>query len=331
MKRYLAPAVAVCVWVYVGLVLAAWVLLRCGGDRWWLPTVMLFAPRWIYALPLLLLGPLAAVTRSRLLWALLAAGAIVFGPMMDLYIGWRRPAPSGKTTLRVLTCNAQQNRLDAPALIDAVESLEVDVVALQECQTNNLPEWPAGWHVHREGQLVIASSHEIREVGFQRRRHPPSRWPPVELLHCLVETPRGAVRFCNVHLRSPRRGLEQVLDRWTLVSPSRSPVLVRATESRRRDSEDVSETIAGFAEPVIIAGDFNMPVDSAIYRRYWGSYVNAFSASGRGYGYTKRSMVKGWQYGLRIDHILAGLGWRPRRCRVGPDVGSDHLPLIADF
>ena len=36
-------------------------------------------------------------------------------------------------------------------------------------------------------------------------------------------------------------------------------------------------------------------------------------------------------FGVRIDHVLTGDGWRCRRCWVGPDVGSDHLPLLADL
>ena len=34
---------------------------------------------------------------------------------------------------------------------------------------------------------------------------------------------------------------------------------------------------------------------------------------------------------VRIDHILAGPGWRCGRCWVGPDVGSPHRPLLADL
>jgi endonuclease/exonuclease/phosphatase (EEP) superfamily protein YafD len=39
----------------------------------------------------------------------------------------------------------------------------------------------------------------------------------------------------------------------------------------------------------------------------------------------------GGKTAVRIDHILAGPGWRCRRCRVGPDAGSPHRPVIADM
>ena len=76
----------------------------------------------------------------------------------------------------------------------------------------------------------------------------------------------------------------------------------------------------------LLAGDFNMPVESAIYGQCWSRFSNAFDAVGLGLGHTKFTR---WR-GVRIDHILAGPGWRFRRCWVGPDVHSDHHPVIAE-
>ena len=72
--------------------------------------------------------------------------------------------------------------------------------------------------------------------------------------------------------------------------------------------------------------DINLPGESAIFRSHWGQFTDAFSSAGLGLGHTKFTR---W-HGVRIDHILAGPGWRFRRCWVGPDVKSDHRPLIAD-
>jgi endonuclease/exonuclease/phosphatase (EEP) superfamily protein YafD len=77
---------------------------------------------------------------------------------------------------------------------------------------------------------------------------------------------------------------------------------------------------------VIVLGDFNMPPDSAIYRQFWSDFSNAISSAGFGFGsthFTHRTAV-------RIDHVLAGPGWRFRRAWVGPFVGSAHRPVVAD-
>ena len=39
--------------------------------------------------------------------------------------------------------------------------------------------------------------------------------------------------------------------------------------------------------PFLIAGDFNMPADSTIYRRCWSTFTNVFSGAGFGFGHTK--------------------------------------------
>jgi len=54
----------------------------------------------------------------------------------------------------------------------------------------------------------------------------------------------------------------------------------------------------------IVTGDFNMPVESAIYRNTWSVFSNAFNTAGLGFGYTKITPKRGSTYGTRIDHIL---------------------------
>lgn len=77
----------------------------------------------------------------------------------------------------------------------------------------------------------------------------------------------------------------------------------------------------------MIAGDFNLVVESAIYRRHWSRCRNAFSRVGRGFGYTR--VLR--RFSARIDHVLSCGSWDPVAVELGPDLGSDHLPLIADF
>ncbi|MBT1070883.1 endonuclease/exonuclease/phosphatase family protein [Pelotalea chapellei] len=93
----------------------------------------------------------------------------------------------------------------------------------------------------------------------------------------------------------------------------------------------VRVVVDAFPGPIVVAGDFNTPVESVIYRTVWGDLANAFDKVGRGYGITQRVSVKGFSFGARIDHVLAGKGLVPKVCEVGPDIGSDHLPVIADI
>jgi endonuclease/exonuclease/phosphatase (EEP) superfamily protein YafD len=98
-------------------------------------------------------------------------------------------------------------------------------------------------------------------------------------------------------------------------------------EVRRLQSELASRWAESFPGPKLLVGDFNLPVESAIYRDHWSQYTNAFSVAGWGLGHTRYCR---W-HGVRIDHILTGPESQVDRCWVGPDVGSDHRPLIADL
>ena len=77
--------------------------------------------------------------------------------------------------------------------------------------------------------------------------------------------------------------------------------------------------------PHIVAGDFNTPPESQAYRRAWADWIHAFSHVGRGYGGTRLS---GW-IRPRIDHIPADRSWSVVDARVGEDLGSDYLPVVA--
>jgi len=81
------------------------------------------------------------------------------------------------------------------------------------------------------------------------------------------------------------------------------------------------------AQPTILAGDFNMTPESSIFRKYLLRYVDAFSEAGTGFGGTRPTK---W-HSVRIDHVLADRHWNVKCCCVCRDVGSDHLPVVAEL
>jgi vancomycin resistance protein VanJ len=326
--RYLRTALALCAWSYLLLILLAWLVLYVGGDRWYLATLVLFGPRSVYAAPLAILVPAAAWLPRRLLLPLAVCGLIACGPLMGLCLPLGRGHTVEGATIRVLTCNVKGHCKDNAVLNTLIRQLAPDIVALQGCWQAVRVDWPAGWHVSQEGEVLLASRYPLRIAP------PPAdnrQQPRFKLLHRVVAGPFGDFHFVALHLPSIHDGISEILDRSTVIRPSRSEVIRAEIALRRRASEETSRWISAFPESVIAAGDFNMPTDSTIYRDCWTHLHNAFSRCGFGFGYTEWPTVRGWQFGIRIDHVLTGPAWSPLRCWVGPDVDSDHLPVIADL
>jgi endonuclease/exonuclease/phosphatase (EEP) superfamily protein YafD len=287
----------------------------------------MYSPRWLALLPLAVLVPAAFILRRRLLWLLLVALAVVIVPIMGLEVpvssAWA--SDSGGPRIRVLTCNVNGDNLDSGRLAELVSRTRPDVVALQVWTPGNaaVAAWQAdGWHVQLDGDLCLASRYPIRRgesFGYDilRGKGNAQRYD--------LDTPAGIVSFFNIHIASPRPGLQAVLDHeWSKV-----PAAVTANmELRSRESDIISQRAAEIDGPLIVAGDFNLPEDSAIYRRCWSRYTDSHEAAGFGFGYTWHTRRFG---SLRIDHILAGSGWRFLHSEVGADVHSDHRPVIADL
>jgi endonuclease/exonuclease/phosphatase family metal-dependent hydrolase len=318
-RRVAAAVVSGFSWVYFVAVLALWTLLWVAGDRWWIGTVALFGPRWIWGLPLAALAPAAALTRPRLLWPLLLAAVVIVGPVMGLCVPWRFLQHGRARTLsvRVLTCNLGGGARPA-ALAELIATARPDIVAIQEGSVRSLPaeDWPKGWDL----RTTVASRYPIRGIEKLNRDELGAKG---FVTRFDIETPGGIVHFFNLHLQTVREGLEAVRSgKWKGATALSANIALR-----ERQSAAASRWLRGVSGPVVIAGDFNMPADSDIYQQFWSSYCNAFSSAGLGYGYTRFTR---W-HGVRIDHVLTGPGWRCRRCWVGSDVGSDHLPVLAEL
>lgn len=310
---------------YVVGLLAVWSALDWAGDRWWMATVVLYAPRWLWGLPLCVLVPVAAVKHVRLLWLLVLVSAIVIGPIMGLCLPWRillAPEKDGPR-LRVLTCNSDYRDLDPTRFGALLNEVKPDIVAMQDVSTREMASVfnRDGWHVQINHGLYLASRYPIRAV---ETFDPDQFRPGLGGAACYdLETPAGIVHCFNLHLATPRWGLLAVIR-----GHSRGAEKLQAnSDLRLRQSTTIRRRASTLPGPVLLAGDFNTLVESAIYHECWSGYTNAFSAAGLGWGNTHLT----WHTGVRIDHILASPGWQVRRCWVGPDVGSAHRPVIADL
>ena len=138
-----------------------------------------------------------------------------------------------------------------------------------------------------------------------------------------IATPGGAVTVFNLHLETPRHGVE-----FLLHDPAQAPKKIRAnTLLRDTESRVVRRWVDSTTGARLVVGDFNLPVESAIFRHHWGDLEDAWAAAGNAFGYTKRN---GW-IRVRIDHTLSTGPLKAVRVKVGKDYGSDHLPVVTEY
>jgi vancomycin resistance protein VanJ len=240
-------------------------------------------------------------------------------------------ARSQKPIFRVLTCNVGGHDFSKSALIELIGQIRPDFIALQECPDPRILSDLDNYFVIHDGELIVASRYPLQLGTELSGPHPPHAYPRQLIMSCVADTPQGKTAFCSLHLPSARYGLSHILDKTTVLSPSKSGLLTQQVAQRREQSQAVASIVKKLTYPVILAGDFNMPEESSIYREDWSEYKNAFSQSGFFFGYTFTGDVRGIPFKIRIDHILCNAAWAPARCWIGSNVGSDHLPLIADL
>jgi vancomycin resistance protein VanJ len=321
--RRLAPIAVI---GYAGVIICLWLAVDLLTDRVWPATLIAFGPRWLAALPLLPLAFIVVMaTPGRVAGPLIGilglTGLVLVIGFMDLRLGLERVA--WPQVLRIMTDNVGESHVTAKTLDRLMKSEGVDVAVLQECPFYDYDMARLGWRFYYGGDLCLVSRYPFvvlderdPDEKWRRGGHEPDRFE--------IEAPMGRFQLLNVHLGTIRGGLEALNDRgWRAL-----PELAFNREESSIESRAARGRTARGSEPIVVAGDFNLPVESAIYRASWGDLQNTFSSCGRGFGHTKFTSL----FGIRIDHVLTSDRWRcaDARVLVSP-YGGDHAPLVVDL
>jgi endonuclease/exonuclease/phosphatase (EEP) superfamily protein YafD len=318
-------------WAYVLLIAAVFVLVTQLGDRWWPATILMFGPRWVWLAPAALLLPWVALQQQwqSAAWVL-AAALVVAGPIM----GWQwsfTPSAAARRDLRVITFNignsyrAAESRVDLEQIRRLFDITRADVLALQECPYDReqmFPYFPE-LQTHSAAGSCVISRFPILRTDTRKREDLRSMGGSGLIDRLELQTAKGPISLMNLHLETPRDGLERVVARSFYAAAA----LERNLAVRRLESAAALAWATRARMPLIVLGDFNMPVESAVYQRYWSNLGNAFNDCGRGYGLSKFEK----RFGIRIDHVLYDTVWECVAATVDETQGGDHRPLIVDL
>ncbi|HEU5118406.1 MAG TPA: endonuclease/exonuclease/phosphatase family protein [Isosphaeraceae bacterium] len=333
-----APAKSPSLWLRVlSLAYLTWlmvilVVMRTLGDLWAPATILLFLPRFLWAAPLPLLGWWTWRRRDR--WIALAQVVsllLVLGPIMNfrLPLGrfFRDALPPDR--LRVLSLNQSTNPIDLDAVKKLMEQERIDVVCFQEGPIQSGAPDPRlvkilttlGWSF-TSTQRIASRLPILSESHYKKDPYPEYGFWAVRIHQVKVRTRSGrAVWVADIHMPTVRIGFQRLLE-------GDLGALGRLNQWRQKQVEVLlAQTLGHSDDPIVIAGDFNTPPESRLLDPLRDLGQFGFDEVGLGYGYTRPSSLAF----VAIDHIVATPQWVFTRCEVGPDVGSDHLPVIAEL
>lgn len=335
-------------WSYLGALAVLVAVLRFVGEDSWLVTALIYLPRWLFALPLALTLPAVVYAGPRGMLATQAASLLlVLFPLMGLEVHPFAPARDpGAPTVRLLSFNVYFGRAGCDTIVSEIAAHDPDIVVLQasgrHCERALAARFPS-FRVEAAGEFVLGSRFPVRDVLRPEDLKGPREIQPAFMRYTL-ETPLGAIDLYSIHPYSPRHAFEaargdglrtQILEQIDEPHPPVGRAEIEAnTSDRERQVAAIARAAAGSTNPVVIAGDTNLPALSRLYARYLaaGGWKDGFASVGSGLGYTFPTR---WKFDLgpwmRIDRILVGRGLRFLRFEVGGKGASDHCPVIAEL
>jgi len=302
------------------LYLAAVLIVERGFDEAApLSHLLTYAPQ-----PLLLLPLAPALFFSLIFWRRrltllnLVLVTIFVAVLMPPSVPLHRPRHAGPDRIRIVTWNVHEEWDHVPALREALGKLGPDIVCLQEARRAAFGEVLSGGAIaHTHEVTTVTRGKLLGQRAIRLGAYPNFRWG----LETDVELPQGRLKLLNVHFLAAFSAATLRQNRHDLPD-----FIEHGEEARDLERDAVLQWLKETAGPRVVAGDFNSPPNCSIYRALAAVAVDAFGATGLGWGWTFRRDYPT----LRIDHIFCGEGVTPVAAFTVDGKVSDHRMMAAD-
>ena len=252
-----------------------------------------------------------------------------------------RPSDTPEPTLKVVSYNVglfAHSKADTPrlALADSVvrylRGLDADVICLQEFWlplgekpdawlNRHFPGYDAEYYVFT-GKKGRFGNVTLSRRGFEGKGKETFEKSTNLAIYTDVPLDSSVLRLYNCHFESYNISLPALVKKDGAVE-----------ETERKMSRAISERpkqvarVLKAAENSVVLGDFNDTPLSYTYIRLMRGRHDAFTAAGKGWGATHRSL---WPL-LRIDYILYPSQIKATNCTIDKVPYSDHYPVITSF
>lgn len=265
-----------------------------------------------YLVASLLLFVIFAALRNRT-WAglMLVITVINSVPVAPWYFAETRSYADSDPQIELMLANVYSTNDDAEALLDLIDAEQPDIIFLQEV-TDRWATVMDQLHSAYPHRLVVPRHDNFGIAVYARE--------PLTSVDTVLSPP----------LDFPTLVVQQNLGGRTVTIVTTHPIPpVSRTgfDARNEQLASIAKLVAPFSGPKMIVGDLNISMWSHLYHQLEDStdLVNAR----RGFG-----VMPTWPRHLPfamipIDHLLMSGEFTVADIRLGPDIGSDHLPLFA--
>ncbi len=328
-------------WIYISLIWIWFALRLAFFDRlWWLSLLNTHAL--YFLIPSLILLPIAIQRRRNHKKSKLAVlgltlpgllcgwfwGYFMLPPQIKSQLFTPSQPPSGHLAsikLRVMSFNILFKNANYPSLVQTIRTANPDIIGLQETQPHHiaalkqaLPEYP---------YIAIHPAPKFHNIALF------SRFP----IESLTVLPASSIeRGLSATITIQNRPITIIVAHLTpnYVPPDAPRPYPEMLQFRYTSRHTEIAYILNYTRqnphPSLILCDCNLSNTSQAYRQMRQGLSDSFAHTGWGLGHT--FVGETWKFPLqRIDYIWHTQNITPIDAHVGPDGGSDHLPIVANF
>lgn len=297
----------------IGLLVAT--LAGFAGGYWWFAELFVhFRPHYVVAAVLLVAA--GAVLRSVTL-----VGVSIASLMLNVLPVWAfvgesaASAPAGADVVKLVSANIGNQGSNGEKIVSLIDEQSPDVLLLIELTPAALAESQAALDNAFPYTYVFPRTDYFGIGLFSRypladRRLLDLGYKDVPAISARVVTANGTLRLVGIHLEWP---LGSSVSRGRNRQLANLPTALRDLEDRN----------------IVLLGDFNLT-------RWTSRFDDLLQATGlvdAGAGFGWQPTWPSWLpgVGITIDHCLASPSLQIKDVARGPDVGSDHFPLIVEI
>lgn len=265
-----------------------------------------------YLISLLIGAVILLAMRRRTSAAIFGLLAIVnLAVIVPLYFGRDTPSPGPSVRAMLMNVNTQMG--DPKRVAEAIRQIDPDFVVLEEISSrwitdlaDTVARYPHSQITPRDDNFGIAL---LSRFPFESSRTiyvGPASAPSII---AEIETPQGKCTVMATHPPPPIGG--------TYAGYRNAQFVALSAEVRKAIC------------PVLLLGDLNCTPWSPHFARLLVD--SGLKDSTRGWGVQPSWPADNWLLRIPIDQCLHSPSIRITRRAIGPDVGSDHFPLIVEF